>query len=99
MSGGSYDYVYFKIKDFANEIRYKQTNPKRAAFAKLLELVSNAAHDIEWVDSGDYEEGRENEAIDAVFSFLTENSEHILKANAYDNLTELLKEYLQLGKV
>ena len=57
MSGGSYEYVYHKIEDI--EIWKQQSNPRRAAFAQLLKLVAKAMHDIEWVDSGDYGEGRD----------------------------------------
>jgi hypothetical protein len=96
MSGGSYSYFCFSISDFASEIRDTETNPKRAAFVKLLELVSEAAHDIEWVDSGDYGKGDENKALDAVFSFLSENPEVIQKAKAYDNLVGILKNYFEL---
>jgi hypothetical protein len=96
MSGGSYDYFCFKLEQFAYDIRYQSKYPKRAAFAQLLLLCSEAAHDIEWVDSGDYGDGGEDEAIDKVFEFLTENPETIQKAAAYDKLQEVIKRYLEL---
>ena len=61
MSGGSYDYAYSRIGQLADEI--KPTSDLRRAFIKHLHLVAQACHDIEWVDSGDYSEGREDEAI------------------------------------
>jgi hypothetical protein len=60
MSGGSMNYLYSKIDMDAN---FDTNTPERKAFAKHLKLVSNALHDIEWVDSSDYGEGDENEAI------------------------------------
>ena len=69
MSGGSYDYFYIHMQEFAESIRDKDTNPRRMAFSKLCNLVAKAAHDIEWVDSCDYGEGDENMAIDNVFNF------------------------------
>ncbi len=91
MSGGSYDYICYKIEDFAYEIRDQNSNPKRAAFAQLLLLCAEAAHDIEWVDSADYGEGDENEAIDKVFSFLEGNPDTVQKAVAFDNIKKVLK--------
>lgn len=66
MSGGSYDYAYRKVQDFADELRDQATNPLRAAFAEHLALISKAMRDIEWVDSGDCGSGDEDDAIRAV---------------------------------
>lgn len=62
MSGGSMNYLYSKIEYEAN---FRQDTPERRAFAKHLDLVIKALHDIEWVDSGDYGPGDENAAIRA----------------------------------
>lgn len=96
MSGGSYDYIFLKIEDFAQSIDHQDNIPRRAAFAELMKLCSNAARSIEWVDSGDYEDGAEFEDIDAVFTFLKADPEVLVKAAAYDKLKENLKEYLEL---
>ena len=61
MSGGSYDYFYSKISEFSE--RLNKSTPQRRAFYNLLCNVADAAHDIEWVDSGDYAAGDENESI------------------------------------
>jgi hypothetical protein len=37
MSGGSYNYVYFKIEDI--EIRNTEKDPRRAAFQNLVKKV------------------------------------------------------------
>lgn len=63
MSGGSYDYFYIKIEEFANELSISPSEPERLAFKELLLKVAKAAHDIEWVDSGDYGTGRELDSI------------------------------------
>lgn len=93
MSGGSYDYVCFKIQGI--ELSGCLTNPRRAAFQKLLGLVGKAIHDIEWVDSCDYGKGDEDKAIDECFAFLKADPETIRKAHAYDELKHVLKEYLK----
>tara|TARA_R110000868_G_scaffold336554_2_gene597462 strand:- start:929 stop:1219 length:291 start_codon:yes stop_codon:yes gene_type:complete len=59
MSGGSMDYLCYKLDD----VSFDLSTPERRAFKKHLELVSKALHDIEWVDSGDYATGDEVEAI------------------------------------
>ena len=61
MSGGSLDYFYLKLE----ELDFRQQTPQRKAFKRHLVLVAQALHDIEWVDSGDYSEGAESEAIEA----------------------------------
>lgn len=93
MSGGSYDYICFKIEEI--ELFGWQTNPRRAAFQQLLKLVAKAMHDIEWVDSGDYGPGDENAAIDACFTFLNADAETIKKAAAFDSLAGLLEKFLE----
>ena len=62
MSGGSMNYLYSRIEMDAT---FEQNTPLRRAFAKHLELVCKALHDIEWVDSADYGPGDENAAIRA----------------------------------
>ena len=62
MSGGSMNYLYAKIE--ADAV-FDQNTSERRAFAKHLELICKALHDIEWVDSGDTSPVDENEAIRA----------------------------------
>ena len=68
MSGGAYDYSYYHVLNIARDIETKN-NTRRKAFKKLLSLVADALHDIEWVDSGDFGDGDDNKAIDACFSY------------------------------
>lgn len=65
MSGGSMDYLYSKLLAGAT---FDPNTPERRAFFKHIEKVAQALHDIEWVDSGDYSKGMENEAIRACIS-------------------------------
>jgi hypothetical protein len=51
MSGGSYDYAYFKMEMMAQEM--KVNTPLRKAFRTHLLKVAQACRDIEWEDSGD----------------------------------------------
>ena len=53
------DYLYSKVE----QASFNETTPERAAFSQHLTRVAKALHDIEWVDSGDYGPGDENEAI------------------------------------
>jgi len=61
MSGGSMNYLYSRL-EYAE---FTADTPERRAFARHLKLVAKALHDIEWVDSGDFGPGDENEAIRA----------------------------------
>ena len=60
MSGGSMDYLYSKLEYDAN---FHTNTLERKAFKQHLARVARALHDIEWVDSGDFSPGSENEAI------------------------------------
>ena len=93
MSGGSYDYVCFKIDQI--EIMDAKDNPRRMAFQQLLILVAKAMHDIEWVDSADYGPGDENEAIDKCLAFLGQDPTLITKAHAFDGLKDHLQEFFK----
>jgi hypothetical protein len=63
MSGGSWGYLYFKMDEAADTL-IEDKDPLRKAFGKKMKLIAAAMHDIEWVDSGDYENGEEVEAIE-----------------------------------
>lgn len=89
MSGGSYDYLCYKIEDASKEIQSRNDNGHRAAFAQLLKLVAKAMHDIEWVDSCDYGKKDEIEAIIKCFKyFLNKKDMDLLerKIDIYDEL-------------
>lgn len=68
MSGGSYDYVCFKIKDFANILRDQEKDPNRKKFSELLKDVAKVAHDIEWADSSDYSQEDSRKSLNEFFS-------------------------------
>lgn len=88
MSGGSYEYAYCKIDDWEQTMP-DRSNPRRMAFKKLLKLVSEAMHDIEWVDSSDMSPGDENKAIDAVFDALKVTKD-AYKVAAFDEVAKLI---------
>ena len=67
MSGGSWDYVCYKVADAANALK-NQACPYRQALGQHLVLVAEALHDIEWVDSCDKSPGDEIESIKKVVS-------------------------------
>ena len=66
MSGGSLDYACWKIEAIANSIKERAETPLHRAFAKHLMLCATAAHDLEWMFSGDTSSGAEIPAIRAV---------------------------------
>ena len=66
MSGGSLEYVCYKVENAADEIRSRAETLSLKAFADHLDLVAKALHDVEWVFSGDYGDGDDEESIRAV---------------------------------
>jgi hypothetical protein len=98
MSGGSYNYVYIRIQELAQDISIRAKTPERKAFARLLLKVSKAAHDIEWVDSGDYGSGRENESI---LDALGENHKFLVMKELIEEaegMVKTLNEYINSAK-
>ena len=75
MSGGSLDYVCYRLDDAIDTIERRATTALHKAFAKHLKDVAKALHDLEWVYSGDYSEGQEVESLRKVV-----NKEMELKA-------------------
>jgi hypothetical protein len=82
MSGGSLNYVFSQVDDAAHEIRRNAETPLHHAFADHLVKVSKALHDIEWLFSGDYGDGREVEAIREVVSPEAELQSLVARAEA-----------------
>ena len=75
MSGGSLDYVCYRLDDAIDTIERRATTTLQKAFAQHLKDVAKALHDLEWVFSGDYSEGQEVESLRKVI-----NKEMELKA-------------------
>lgn len=53
MSGGSLDYVCYKVEDAASILCREKDDPLFVAFGKHLKKVAKALHDVEWELSGD----------------------------------------------
>ncbi len=95
MSGGSLDYVYFKVEDAATSIRNYAANPgtdlkhRSEWFAFVLHLldVADALKDVEWVMSADRSPGSELSAIRKVLG----SSQPVLKAQV-DVTEDVVKE-------
>lgn len=88
MSGGSMNYLYSRIEC---DLEFRSDTPLRRAFKAHMQRVIKALHDIEWVDSGDYGEGRDEAAIRACLGPHAELAQLIAEAKAArDALDELL---------
>lgn len=83
MSGGSWDYLTFKVSDAADCLLRDKTTEydelteltdaqkeARHRFGNLLEKVAHALYEIELVDSGDSSTPKDIDAINEVFDFL-----------------------------
>ena len=92
MSGGSGNYRYRQVKEWAEELMSSRCE-KRRALGQHLTLIATALYDIEWVDSGDYSPGDEIKSIMAciskekVTSCLIEEAKEMIK-----KLEEWVKE-------
>lgn len=88
MSGGSWDYFYYKLEEVAEKLSW-QDNPLRKAMGKKLKEAAAALHDIEWVDSSDYGEGDD---VKAIKKFLGKNPEGIIAQEQVKRIKKLLKD-------
>ena len=92
MSGGSMDYLTYKVDDIAIDLQNKNNTPLQRAFGKHLEKVAKALHDVEWVWSGDYGTGDDEEAIkDVLGDVKSEKALDILKSDALELIEQLSK--------
>jgi len=66
MSGGSLDYICYKLDDVIDTVEGRAKTALQKAFTAHLRDVSKALHDLEWVFSGDYSDGDEVEALKKV---------------------------------
>ena len=63
MSGGSLDYICYKLDDVIDTVESRAKTVLQKAFAAHLRDVSKALHDLEWVYSCDYSDGDEVAAL------------------------------------
>ena len=71
MSGGSLDYVYFKVESAAHDIARESLTskiPELKAFKDHLIKVAAVLHDVEWCLSGDYTEEKMVKSIKELLS-------------------------------
>jgi len=89
MSGGSWEYFYSTLNEVAERL-VNSNNPLRSAMGEKLKLASQALHDIEWVDSGDYGDGDD---IKAIKKFIGNNSKDLIARTQIDKI----KKYLSVN--
>lgn len=66
MSGGSLDYLSYKIEEVAHKLKGVGMPPSYRAFGNHLILVANALHSVEWQLSGDTTPGGDEDDIKVV---------------------------------
>ena len=92
MSGGSMDYLTYKVDEAADQLTNKNNTPLQRALGEHLRKVAKALHDVEWVWSGDYGRGDEEEAIRAVLGDATpERVMDVLQVDAAELIKQLQK--------
>ena len=72
MSGGALNYMYGTLEALAEQIERRADSALHKAFARHLFKVAQAAHDLEWVWSGDWSPGDEEAAIKACMDWKRE---------------------------
>lgn len=93
MSGGSWDYLCYKIEDAAQRLQSSK-NPTRKAFGNHLKLIADAMHDIEWVDSADKSQGDE---IASIMKCITKNEVLIEVVNEAKIQIKLLQSLIDIN--
>jgi len=92
MSGGSMDYLTYRVAEAASNLQNKNNTPLQRAFGNHLEKVSKALHDVEWVWSGDYAKGAEEAAIKEVLAdAANDKTFDVLKSDVIELIDQLSK--------
>lgn len=82
-------YLYLRILD----AEFSADTPERRAFKQHLQMVAEALKAIEWVDSGDWGPGDEDEPIlSCIFPDFKDPSLNDIK-RLRDDLSALIKKY------
>ena len=94
MSGGSYDYLCFKIDEAGEQITMqKDHQATRQIISKLLMWLGSIMREVEWQDSGD---GGNWEKVDRelkkIFNVHEVTLEKIKKLAIYDAITEIFTQ-------
>lgn len=97
MSGGSWDYVYFKFEETADRL-LESKSPERRALGRLIRPMTKALHDIEWADSGDRGQGSELPAILAALGNDAPNKTLSVLVDEALKLKETLEKYIEEAK-
>lgn len=84
MSGGSWDYIYFKFDEVSSRL-CASSDPLRSALGVKVAHIAKALHDIEWVDSSDYAEGDDVAAIKKALG-IGESPEQIVAEEAISKI-------------
>lgn len=95
MSGGSWDYVYYKVEEAAERLQSEKC-PHRRVLGDRLKLYAKALHDIEWVDSGDKVRGDEMEAIYRALGDGGHSVDMMALGKLKEDAEELIKEMKKL---
>ena len=90
MSGGSFDYICYKIKDAARYAEDKE-------ISELLYDLADLLHDEEWADSGDYSKDKYLNSLE-IFKkkWFGSNREERLKNYVDDSIQKLRDELYEL---
>lgn len=88
MSGGSWDYLCYRIVDLTDDLRSENFDDAKNIFEELYSL-SKAMHDIEWVDSCDYSSGDE---LAAIKDFLGKDFSRLVEKAEKTSLVEVGEE-------
>lgn len=94
MSGGTYDYAYFRISEFAESFNVGHSG-KRLALREILRATADICKAIEWEDSGDTGPEATEEAFKEFYARIYAGRETIEKAVKYDEILKLIKEDLK----
>jgi hypothetical protein len=92
MSGEAFQGLEYPLYDAIITIT-AQHKPLYTAFAKHLELVKQALHDVNYVISGDMSEGKEVEAIKAC---LGEHWQELTLQSALEQIGEIQDKLIEL---
>lgn len=85
MSGGSYDYFEFRMREVASNVRDRaEHDPRWLAYAQHLDRLSEIMHAVEWADSGDWGREHAHKLIDetlgaSVGHIGVEHARHVLQ--------------------
>jgi len=93
MSGGAYDYAYYRLEELAEEIKQRDNyKALRCLVSDYLKRLADICRTIEWIDSGDYGEEKWKDIQEELKAFSQKGIDDTVKIKKFELIKKIVEE-------